>query len=124
MDQSRLARLQAETMSHGLDGIALMPGPNMLYISGIDAHLSERPILLFLPADDVPAVIIPRLEASKAREAGIANERIFDWSDEEGFTGAFQLACAHLELSDYLLGVEALRMRVLELELLRRYAPQ
>jgi Xaa-Pro dipeptidase len=95
----------------------------MVYISGIDAHLSERPIVLFLPVDDEPAVIIPRLEASKAAEAGIDRERIFAWSDEEGYTGAFQLACAFLELSDYLLGVEALRMRVLELELLRRYAP-
>ena len=110
-------------MQHGLDGIALLPGPNLFYISGIQAHLSERPLLLFLPSDDDPAIITPRLEAGKAYDAGIPEERIFAWSDEEGYTGAFQQACAFLELSDFLLGVEALRMRVLELELLRRYAP-
>jgi Xaa-Pro dipeptidase len=59
----------------------------------------------------------------KAKAAGIPDNRIFGWTDEEGYTGAFQQACAHLELTDYLLAVEALHMRVLELELLKRYAP-
>ncbi len=123
MNRERLRRLDAEILAHGLDGLALMPGPNMRYLSGIQAHVSERPVLLFLPADDEPAILIPTLEAMKAAEAGIDPARIFAWSDEEGYTGAFQQVCASLELSDYLLGVEALHMRVLEFELLRRYAP-
>ena len=123
MNPKRYERLTSEVLDHGLDGIALMPGPNMLYLSGIHVHISERPILLFIPADDDPAIIIPTLEAQKARQAGLAEERIFHWNDDEGYTGAFQKACAHLELSDYLLGVEALYMRVLEMELLHRYAP-
>lgn len=123
MHHQRLERLNKQVLSHGLDGIALVPGPNMLYLSGIHAHISERPIILIIPADDDPAIIIPTLEASKASAAGIPADRIFDWSDEEGFTGAFQRACAQLELSDFLLGVEALHMRILELELLQRYAP-
>jgi Xaa-Pro dipeptidase len=123
MNQVRLKELRKQILAHGLDGIALMPGPNMVYLSGIHAHLSERPILLFIPVDDDPAIIIPTLEAVKARSAGISEPRIFAWRDEEGHMGAFQQACAHLELSDYLLGVEALYMRVLELELLHRYAP-
>ena len=123
MNAHRLQQLQEEILHHGLDGLALVPGPNLVYISGIHAHLSERPLVLFLPVDDEPAIIIPQLEATKARDAGIADGRIFAWSDEEGYSGAFQQACAFLELSDYLLGVESLRMRVLELELLRRYAP-
>lgn len=123
MNQSRLNRLTQEILAQGMDGIALMPGPNMVYLSGIHTHVSERPIILFIPADDEPAIIIPSLEAMKARDAGIPEARIFAWTDDEGYTGAFQQACAHLELSDYLLGVEALHMRVLELELLHRYAP-
>ncbi len=123
MNTHRLQKLQQQTLQHGLDGLALLPGPNLFYVSGIQAHLSERPLVLFLPADDEPAIIIPRLEAVKARKAGIDPQRTFEWGDEEGCTGAFQQACAYLELSDFLLGVEALRMRVLELELLHRYAP-
>lgn len=123
MNNERLERLQDAILQHGLDGVALVPGSNLYYISGISAHLSERPLVFFVPADDEAAIIIPRLEESKAHKAGIGGDRIFSWGDEEGYTDAFQRACAFLELSDYLLGVEALRMRVLELELLRRYAP-
>lgn len=123
MNQQRLERLRQQIDAHGLDGIALVPGPNMVYISGIRCHLSERPIVLFIPIDDDPAIIIPTLEAMKAEAAGIPGERIFAWSDDEGYMGAFQRACAHLELADYLLGVEALHMRVLELQTLQRYAP-
>jgi Xaa-Pro dipeptidase len=123
MNHERLQRLTEQIVAHGLDGLALVPGPNTLYVSGMHTHLSERPIILFIPADDEPAVIIPTLEAMKARDAGIPDERIFDWNDADGYHGAFQRACAHLELADYLLGVEALHMRVLEMQLLQRYAP-
>ncbi len=123
MNQLRLEKLKNQILAHGLDGVVLMPGPNMVYISDIHSHVSERPILMFVPADDDPAIIIPTLEAMKARDAGIPEDRIFDWNDDSGYTGAFQQACASLELADYLLGVEALHMRVLELELLHRYAP-
>ena len=123
MNAERLSKLQNEIIEHGVDGVALVPGPNMVYVSGIHSHLSERPIVLFVPADDDPAIIIPKLEAMKAEAAGIPAGRIFAWSDTEGFMGAFQQACAHLEMSDYLLGVESLHMRVLEFELLKRYAP-
>ncbi|VAW41310.1 Aminopeptidase YpdF (MP-, MA-, MS-, AP-, NP-specific) [hydrothermal vent metagenome] len=123
MNQTRLQKLTQQILAHGVDGIALVPGPNMAYLSDIHSHVSERPIVLFFPADDDPAIVIPGLEAMKARAAGIPEARIFAWSDDEGYTSAFQQACAQLELSDYLLGVEALHMRVLELELLQRYAP-
>ena len=115
MNSERLERLTEQIVANGLDGLALVPGPNMVYVSGIHAHLSERPIVLFLPADDDPAIIIPSLEAMKARAAGIPEERIFDWDDAEGYHGAFQQACARLELADYMLGDEALHMNVLEL---------
>lgn len=123
MKADRIQKLTKEMLSHGVDGVALVPGPNMAYLSGIHSHVSERPIVLFYPADDAPAIIIPTLEAMKAREAGIAEDRIFAWTDDEGYTSAFQQACAQLELSDYLLAVESLHMRVLEYDLLKRYAP-
>lgn len=123
MNPNRLQKLTQQILAHGVDGIALVPGPNMVYLSGIHSHVSERPIVLFFPADDDPAIVIPGLEAMKARAVGIPEARIFAWNDDDGYTTAFQQACAQLELSDYLLAVEALHMRVLELELLQRYAP-
>jgi len=123
MNQQRLERLQQEMTIRGLDGIALMPGPNQVYVSGMHTHVSERPILLFLPANDDPAVIIPGLEAMKAQDAGIPTARIFAWTDEEWFEGAFARAAEVLGLAGAHWGVEALYMRVLELEALQKAAP-
>lgn len=123
MNQQRIRKMNKEIMAQGLDGLALVPGPNLIYLSGIHAHLSERPIVLLLLADTEPAIIIPTLEAEKAKKAGIPEGNIFHWNDVEGYTGAFQLACSQLDLSGKTIGVESLHMRVLELELLQRYAP-
>ena len=57
MNDKRLQRLTDAILENGLDGIVLMPGPNLLYLSGIHVHVSERPILLFVPADDDLAII-------------------------------------------------------------------
>ncbi|MBK8985697.1 MAG: aminopeptidase P family protein [Chloroflexi bacterium] len=123
MNQIRIERLQQEMTRRGLDGIALMPGPNQVYFSHIHTHVSERPILLFLPAAAPPAIIIPTLEAMKAQAVGIPEERIFAWSDEEWFAGAFARAAAALKLAGAHWGVEALALRLLELEALHQVAP-
>lgn len=123
MNQNRLNLLKEKLLANGLDGVALVPGPNMIYLTGIHAHLSERPIVLLIPLDGDPAIIIPTLEAPKAFAAGMLGEGVFSWSDDDGYMAAFQKACAYLELTDSLLGVEAEYMRVLELELLQRFVP-
>lgn len=123
MDLNRHQRLQKELNLNKLDGLALVPGPNLHYLSHMHTHLSERPIVLFIPAKGEPAVVIPNLEAMKAEAAGIASERIFGWSDEDGYMGAFQAAADHLNLYGANWGVEALHMRVLEFDILKSMSP-
>lgn len=123
MNQQRLEKLRHQMVDQGLDGIALVPGPNMLYFSGVTSHISERPIILFLPAVGEPAIVIPTLEAMKARAAGISEERIFGWTDQEGYKAAFEQISSSLQLERWTLGVEALYMRVLEQDLLQEHAP-
>ncbi|MFN2105206.1 MAG: M24 family metallopeptidase [Candidatus Promineifilaceae bacterium] len=123
MNNKRLNNLRAKMAEQKMHGVALVPGPNMVYFSGIHAHLSERPIVLFVPADEEPLIIIPTLEAMKARAAGIADDRIFDWSDQEWFEGAFEAAATKLALSNWSMGVESLYMRVLESQQLIKSAP-
>ena len=123
MNHQRLEKLRSQMSAQGLNGIALVPGPNMIYFSGISSHVSERPIILFLCAADEPAIVIPTLEAMKARDAGIPEKRIFGWNDQEGYEAAFQQVSKELQLAGWTLGVEALYMRVFEQELLQQYAP-
>ena len=99
--------------AHGLDGLALVPGPNLFYVSGIHTHMSERPVVLFLPADDDRRPSSSHLEAMKAQDAGIPAERIFDWNDAEGCLG-LSASLRPPGTGRHMLGVEALHMRVLE----------
>lgn len=123
MNQTRLNKLQTEIQKQEINGVILMPGPNSVYFSGMATHVSERPILLFIPNHGEPAIIIPTLEAMKARDAGIPADRLFTWTDESGYVGAFRQAAEQLYLDESCWGVEALHMRVLELEALKSAAP-
>lgn len=59
MNEKRLEQFKGKVLENGLDGVALMPGANLLYLSTIHVHASERPIVLFIPVDDDPAIILP-----------------------------------------------------------------
>lgn len=119
---NRIARLQQEMERKGLDCLALVPGANLFYLTGLSFHLSERPIVALFPVDAPPAIILPALEEPKVASLGGALQA-YPYTDEKGPATAFQQACAALELAQARIGVEELRMRVMEARLLERYAP-
>ena len=122
MLHDRLSRLVDQVIDQGLDALAVVPGPNLFYLTGLSFHLSERPIVALFPVDRLPAIVLPVLEAAKLERAAVELEA-FPYTDEEGHVPAFQSACASLELAECIVGVEALHMRLLEMWLLERYAP-
>jgi len=114
----RLEAALDSAQAHGLDALALLPGPDLFYMTGWDFHLSERPIVALFPVDQTPAVILPAFEAGK-----VQNAQVYPYTDEEGYVPAFHEACAALELAEARVGVAALQMRLFEARLLKRYAP-
>ncbi|MBN1250013.1 MAG: aminopeptidase P family protein, partial [Anaerolineae bacterium] len=116
----RLRRALAEAEAEGLDALALVPGPNLYYLTGMAFFLSERPIVALVPVDATPAVVLPDLESAKATSKGLST---FSYTDEDGYALAFHQACASLELANARVGIEALKMRVLEAGILERYCP-
>lgn len=120
MHGSRIDRMVALAEQQGLDAVALMPGSNLFYLTELSFFVSERPVVVLCPVDAAPAVVLPELEAGKAERAGL---RTFTYTDEEGYALAFHEACASLELAEARIGVELLRMRLLEARTLQRYAP-
>jgi Xaa-Pro dipeptidase len=123
MIEKRLQRLHQQQAAHGLDYVALMPGANLRYLTGLNLYLFERPIVFFFPREGRPAAIVPTLEVPRV-EADLPFEaELFVYSDEEGHQPAFERACRALNLPGKRLGVEFLNMRVLELKQLEKYAP-
>ena len=118
----RLQRLQAELRNRQLDCLALLPGPNLRYMTGLEFHLMERPTVAFIPAEGVPAFVIPSLERAKFAGSRPFDLELFAYTDEEGPAEAFRRALMALpEVHE--IAVEFLTMRVLELRLVQRHAP-
>lgn len=104
------------------DAIALVPGANMVYFTGLHFHLSERPIIALIQGDDL-AFILPELEAPQIHARPDIEARLFTWNDQDGYTGAFARAIDELGLHGKVLGVDDRTMRVFELEALRALDP-
>ncbi len=121
MTQQRVARLLQLAAQSRLDAVAIMPGPNLPYLSGLHFHLSERPTLALLPVDGQPALICPAFEATKTQRGPLAWQ-LFTYVDGQDPQEAFHAACHALQLDQKQLGIEVYKMRVLELRLLEKAA--
>ena len=123
MPQKRLAHLFQGMQRENLTLTALMPGPNLCYLTGLSFHMMERPILGLFPLNAKPCFILPELEADKGRESRIEAEIITYGEEEASRRAAFTRAEALLDLNAQRIGIERLRMRVFELRLLEAAAP-
>ncbi len=120
----RLERLTEQLHAAGVDCLAVVPGPNLVYLTGLDFHLSERPVIAFLPASGQPALLASNFEALKTERAPWPIDwQLFTYTDEQGPDASCGRACDFVGLSGRRLAVETLKMRVLELEMVRRDAP-
>lgn len=124
MSSHRLAKARQAMADRDIDCLALVPGFNMRYLTGLDLLLFERPFIAFFPADPArhPVVVIPALEAPAWNEHAPFEAQLIPWGDADGPDEALRLAATALgEVRT--LAVEYLRMRVLEHDLIRRFLP-
>lgn len=91
--KDRLDRVQTVLQSQQVDYLLIAPGANLLYFTGIDAHLSTRLLLLVIPRDGRPKMIVPALE-KLAVEPYAAHFDLLAWTDSETSMPARQAAFA------------------------------
>ncbi|MDG6911395.1 MAG: aminopeptidase P family protein [Nitrososphaerota archaeon] len=88
---ARLKRLRAGLASLGLEGVVVVPGPNMRYLTGGTSLMLERPFMLLIPSAGVPQLVAPALESGPYRGAPFPLG-INAWTDSEGPGGAIRRA--------------------------------
>jgi len=113
---SRIRDVAAAAGAAGLDALLLTPGPDLRYVTGYDAHESERLTCLVLPADGDPILVVPRLELPKAlaSPAGQLNLELVGWeeTDDPYAIVARRLgAAAAVGLADRMWALMVLRLR-------------
>jgi len=122
MSQDRIARLQAELKKRQVDCLALVPGFNLRYMTGLEFHLMERATILFIPAEGAPVFALPSLELAKVEAASHLGAQAFAYPD--GTEPHAALIAAIQALPEvHTLAVEYLRMRVHELQLIQAHLP-
>lgn len=94
----RLTKLQRAARSQNLNGVILVPGPNLRYYTGVNSILMERPFLLLVPNDNLPHLIAPTIESGPYRSGPLKIE-VHSWTDNEGPTHALQDAVTSLKFS-------------------------
>jgi Xaa-Pro aminopeptidase len=115
--RDRLARAVEATAARGLDALMIGVGPELRYLTGYDAHLSERLTMLVLMPGQPPAIVVPRLEQSAA-DAGLRTPvRIVTWGETDDphavVAGLVASAHARVAVSDRLWAAHLLRFQVL-----------
>lgn len=104
----RLANIAAQS---GLAAIAIVPGANFRYVSGLNFHLMERPTLMFVTPQGQVLGIIPELERTRWVEV-FPEAETFYWQDSDGYVGAFAALAAALPTGS--IGIEGMLMRAFE----------
>ena len=96
------------------DAVAIVPGTSMQYFTGLDFHLSERPIVAIFMGERL-SFICPELEVPKLLDGlGDREIEVFRWTDEDWYEGAFIEAVSTLGLAGGSLALDDMTMRVFE----------
>jgi len=95
--QLRIEKLKTYLRDKDLDGVVVVPGPNLRYYSGVNSLLLERPFLFFVPRDGYPHLVAPKLESGPYLRAPV-KIIVHDWDDSEGPSRAFENLASQLVL--------------------------
>lgn len=118
--QDRLAKAIERSQ---LDGLILNPGPSLTYLTGLNFHLMERPVVAFFVPGQPVVLAIPELEAAKTANLPFPAQVFLYGEDPITWLVVFQSA-AKAARAKGKLGVEPTRMRFLELRLVESAAPE
>jgi len=123
MTLARLNALTASLLNSELDAVILNPGPTLTYLTGMQFHLMERPVVLFVAPGKDPVLVLPELELPKVDlfpykvQAFAYGELPSEWDD------AFRKATQALGLDGKRIGVEPRQLRLLEFRHVKSGAP-
>jgi Xaa-Pro dipeptidase len=80
----RLAALRERAGLEGLDGVLLLPGPNMRYFLGVVTESYERLTLCFLSFRGPSSMLVPRLDLERVRDQLVVEDvELLPYADDE-----------------------------------------
>ena len=103
---------------HRFDTVALIPGSDFRWLTGMAKHLMERPTMILVTVDQDPAIVAAGFEMNSFDRIGF-NFRAVPLSDNPSEGGnSFRQAGEYLDLSGKTIAVNSLHFRFFETKLL------
>lgn len=120
---ARQCALARELAGLDLHALAVVPGASLMYLTGLDFHLSERPTVAFFRQHGAPVFVIPELEEGKLDGFPMDICVCTYGEDPSIWPEAFREAARAGGLDGQRIGIEFGSMRVLELRMLEGAMP-
>ena len=124
MIKDRLKKLTGSLRTSGLDAVILNPGPTLKYLSGVEFHLMERPVVLFIAPEKDPVLVLPELEMLKVDLFPYKIQPIPYGENPSEWDDAFRKAAQALGLDASRIGVEPRQLRLMEFRHVKAGAPE
>ena len=77
--QQRVNRLQAHIQQNELDAFVVRTDTNIMYLNGVDYYSAERKVLMVIPAQGEPSLIVPRMEQERLSRSVTVNKVLTYW---------------------------------------------
>ena len=124
MASDRYSRFVEGMEAHNVDLLALIPSPTFFYLSGLDFHLMERPIVGYFSPRRQPLLVVPELERERAGTSSFECEILTYGESDASREAAFSQAVEKVKGLSTRVSIEPLRMRAFEMQLLERSNPE
>ncbi|NQS91679.1 MAG: aminopeptidase P family protein, partial [Chloroflexi bacterium] len=119
----RQQHLKSLMKENQFQAVGLNPGPDLTYLTGLNFHIMERPIVAILPQEGSLVLVLPELEGAKITNLPYEVRPFFYNEDTSTWTSVFRTALQEAGLSFGKLGVIPRRLRILELSYLKEAVP-
>lgn len=120
----RQKRLTECLISANLDALALNPGASLFYLTGLQFHLSERPVIFLFQPHQPVVTILPELESPKVTSLPFATKVFAYGEDPRTWLSVVREAAEAAQLHHCKVGIEPRNLRVLEIRLLEEAIPE
>ena len=120
---ARQEKLSELINQYGYDAVAINPSPNLVYLTGMHFHLSERPVICIFTSNNPPVLVLPELESAKLKDIGF-NLHAFTYTEDiSTWQNTFSNTVNSLGLKTGSVAVDDRGLRMLELRLLQSSLP-
>lgn len=120
MTKERLTRFLSLMEKMNTQAVALNAGSSLKYLTGLDFHLSERPVILLVTRIGKPVLFFPEFEREKAESSAIGLDLVPYSEDPGSWAEVLRPTVQSLDLINKAIAVPPESMRFLELDLLRQ----